>query len=78
MKKPPARAHRGLIGLGKGLSDKHPIAQTANPFHGNLPDPASTPAILDRLADFELQHGHAAIAERLSQRAAGLRDEIYE
>ena len=75
MKKPPAVTRRGLFGLGKGWSDKTRVAQTANPFHGNLPDPASNPAILDRLADFELHHGHAAVAERLSQRAADMREE---
>ncbi len=29
---------------------------------------------LDRLADFELQHGHSATAERLARMAAELRE----
>lgn len=33
-----------------------------------------TPAELDRLADAELQHGHAARAEMLAWRAAALRE----
>lgn len=33
-----------------------------------------TPALLDRLADFELQLGHAKAAERLAHRAAAMRE----
>ncbi len=35
-----------------------------------------TPASLDRLADFELQLGHVAAAERLAHRAAEMRREV--
>lgn len=33
-------------------------------------------AILDRLADAELQHGHIAAAEQLAHRAAALRERV--
>ena len=36
--------------------------------------PAARAAVLDRLADAELQHGHLAAAERLAWRAAELRE----
>lgn len=36
--------------------------------------PAAPAAMLDRLADAELQHGHHAAAERLAWRAATLRE----
>ena len=35
---------------------------------------AAHAAMLDRLADAELQHGHVAAAERLAWRAAALRE----
>jgi len=35
---------------------------------------AARAAVLDRLADAELQHGHHLAAERLAHRAAELRD----
>jgi len=33
-------------------------------------------AVLDRLADAELQHGHVAAAEQLAHRAAALREMV--
>ena len=33
-----------------------------------------TPALLDRLADFELQLGHGKAAEHLARRAAAMRE----
>ena len=36
--------------------------------------PADRAAVLDRLADAELQHGHLAAAEHLAWRAATLRE----
>ncbi len=37
---------------------------------------AARAAVLDRLADAELQHGHRAAAERLAPAAAALRDAV--
>lgn len=36
--------------------------------------PAARAAMLDRLADAELQHGHHAAAEQLARRAAAMRE----
>ena len=52
----------------------------ADPRHTPLPlsrtlGEAVLPAMLDRLADIELQHGHDARAEELSQLAQELREQ---
>lgn len=36
--------------------------------------PAACAAMLDRLADVELQHGHHAAAEHLARQAAAMRE----
>jgi hypothetical protein len=50
---------------------KKPATTHASPPTAALNANASR---LDRIADFELQHGHVAIAERLSRQAAELRE----
>jgi len=37
-------------------------------------NPAARAAMLDRLADAELQHGHHAAAEHLARQAAAMRE----
>ena len=47
------------------------------PVHRPAPDPrAARAAMLDRLADAELQHGHHGVAERLAHAAAALREAV--
>ena len=40
--------------------------------------PAAHAAMLDRLADAELQHGHHAAAEHLAAQAAAVREAAHE
>lgn len=55
----------------KASPRRHPKAPTsANVINYK----AARAAMLDRLADAELQHGHVAAAERLAWRAAALRE----
>ena len=44
------------------------------PAHTPFPDPRA--AMLDRLADAELQHGHHLAAERLANAAAAMREAV--
>ena len=57
---------------------KHPTPKRRKPAPAATPtnDHRARAAMLDRLADAELQHGHIQAAERLAWRAAALREAV--
>lgn len=70
---PAAGAPTGMRAGGEGIRLHHASA-ARYPAPVPVATAASLAAMLDRLADLELQHGHTGAAELLAHRAAALRE----